>query len=184
MQDDNPWRRLNSKRIYDNPWITVYHDEVTTPGGSDGIYGRVLYKNLAVGVIPLDDNYNTWIVGQYRYTLEAYSWEIPEGGCLLSSSPLAAAQRELREETGLSANKWTEIMKLHTSNSVCNEKAILYLAQDLIIGKAHPEDSEDLVVRKLPFSDLVALVHDGTVTDAISVSAVLKLDYMIKNGLI
>ena len=183
--EKNPWKRLHSKQIYDNPWITVHHDEVITPGGSAGIYGRVLYKNLAVGIIPLDEDHNTWLVGQYRYPLDIYSWEIPEGGSPLNKTGLESAKRELQEETGLTASKWTEIMTLHTSNSVSDEKAIIYLAQGLTLGPSAPEDTEDLVVKKLPFAEVVEMVHKGEITDAMSVAGVLKLAYLFtKKGLL
>lgn len=179
MKEKNPWKTLKTKEIYDNPWITVLHNDVLTPGGSTGIYGKVHFKNLAVGVVPLDEDNNTWIVGQYRYTLDTYSWEIPEGGCLEDDDPLQAVQRELREETGIRANDWTKIMELHTSNSVCDELAYLYIARDLTLGEAEPEDTEELVMKKLPFSELVAMVHDGKVTDAMSVAAILKVDWLL-----
>ena len=177
--DKNPWKRRNTKVIYDNPWVTVHHDEVITPGGSDGIYGRVHYKNLAVGIIPLDEEQNTWIVGQYRYPLDIYSWEIPEGGSLHHTDSLDSAKRELKEETGLTASEWTELMTLHTSNSVSDEKAIIYLAQELNEGPSAPEDTEELVIRKLPFSEVVKMVHRGEITDAMSVAGVLKLAHIL-----
>jgi len=183
MKHQNPWKTLSTRRIYDNQWIEVFHNEVITPGGSPGIYGKVHYKNLAVGVIPLDEDYNTWIVGQYRYTLDVYTWEIPEGGCPEGTDPLIAAQRELKEETGITATQWTEIMNLQTSNSVCDEVAYLYVATDLTFGAAQPEDTEELKVKKLPFRELVSMVHEGLIVDAMSVAAIMKVDWMIKEGL-
>ncbi len=182
MKEKNPWKTLTSKSIYSNPWIELFHNEVITPGGSNGIYGKVHYKNLAVGVIPLDHDHNTWIIGQYRYPLDVYTWEIPEGGSPLDEDPLSSIQRELKEETGISAKNWLHIMSLQTSNSVSDELAELYVARDLSFGEAHPEDTEDLQVRKLPFSELVELVHQGEIVDAMSVAAILKLDWMIRAG--
>ena len=176
----NPWQTHSSTLKYTNPWIDVRHHEVTTPGGSPGIYGKVHFKNIAVGVIPLDKNNNTWIVGQYRYTLDQYSWEIPEGGCPMGEEPLEAIKRELKEETGLTAHIWEQIMTLHTSNSVTDEVAYLFVARDLKVGMAQPEDAEQLKVRKLPFSELIEMVHKGKVTDAMSVAAVLKLAHLIE----
>lgn len=181
-ESENPWTTLAIKEVYNNPWIKVTHEDVLTPGGSDGIYGKVHFKNLAVGVIPLDEEYNTWIVGQYRYTLEEYSWEIPEGGSPMEDSPLASAKRELLEETGIKAEKWTEVIELTTSNSVTDERAYCYVAQNLSFGLSSPEDTEELKIRKLPFNDLVAMTMKGDITDAMSVSTIFKVKLMIDQG--
>ena len=107
----NTWKTLESKDIYDNPWISVREDKVINPSGGDGIYGVVHFKNLAIGIVPIDKDGYTYLVGQYRYSLEEYSWEIPMGGGPLDIDKLESAKRELKEETGLVAHKWTEIMK-------------------------------------------------------------------------
>ena len=104
---DNPWTRLSRTVVYQNPWITLFHDEVRRPDGLPGIYGVVHYRNRAVGVVPLDEQDRVLLVGQYRYTLDLYSWEIPEGGGGMEEELLAAAQRELLEETGYSAGAGT-----------------------------------------------------------------------------
>jgi 8-oxo-dGTP pyrophosphatase MutT (NUDIX family) len=127
--EQNPWRTQSIREVYDNPWIQISHHEVITPGGTDGIYGVVHFKNLAIGVVPLDEAGNTWLVGQYRYTLNEYSWEIPEGGCPLGTDPLESAQRELQEETGIKAKRWTKLLNLYTSNSVTDEAGMAFLAQ-------------------------------------------------------
>jgi len=181
-QHKNPWQRLKTTNVYDNDWIKVHHDEVITPGGSKGIYGRVIFKSVAVGIIPLDTEFNTWLVGQYRYPLDAYSWEIPEGGSPHNTLPLHSAQRELREETGLIAEQWTPILTLHTSNSVTDEKAVIYLAQNLTQGPSAPEDTEELVAQKLPFAEVVEMVHQGKITDAITVAGILKVAHMVREG--
>ncbi len=107
----NPWKRQSSKKLFDNPWLTLHEDEVINPGGGISHYGKINFKNLAIGIIPLDENNNTWLVGQYRYVPDCYSWEIPMGGGPLNIDPLTSAQRELKEETGLIANDWQEIMQ-------------------------------------------------------------------------
>ena len=178
----NPWTTNTINEIYDNPWIQVTHREVTNPSGNPGIYGMVHFKNLAIGILPLDKDYNTWIVGQYRYTLETYSWEIPEGGGLIGVDPIESAQRELVEETGITANKWTKLLDLHTSNSVTDEAAISYIAQDLSFGEAEPEDTEELVIKKLPFEEVFQMVMRGEITDGIAMASILKAKILIDRG--
>jgi ADP-ribose pyrophosphatase len=179
-QDVNPWTILSSSEKYDNPWITVNEHQILNPKGGEGIYGTVHFKNIAIGIIVLDEDHNTWLVGQYRFPLNAYSWEIPEGGGLLAVDPLESAKRELKEETGLSARKWTIIQKMHLSNSVSDELAIIYLATDLIEGESNPEETEDLRILKLPFEDAYTLLLSGKITDSISVAAILKIKLMLE----
>ena len=175
----NPWKTKSMTKVYDNPWIKISHNEVINPSGGNGIYGVVHFKNIAIGILPLDEHLNTWLVGQYRYTLESYSWEIPEGGCPMGTSPLETAKRELLEETGIKAKDWTEIMKTHTSNSVTDEVAYSFVARGLSFGEAEPEETEDLVVRKIPFDEVVEMVMRGEITDAISVATILKAKLLL-----
>lgn len=155
--------------------MRVLEDDVINPGGGRNLYGHVQFKNIAVAIVPLDEAGNTWLVGQQRYTLDAWSWELPMGGAPPGEAPLAAARRELKEETGLSAAKWTEMMRLHTSNSITDELGIVYLAQDLSEGATQFEETEDLQIRKLPLADAVQMVKAGDITDAISVAALLRV---------
>lgn len=171
----NPWKTLAEENIYENPWISLTEYQVINPGGGQGIYGKVHFKNLAIGILVLDEKYNTWLVGQYRYPLNQFSWEIPEGGGALDEDPHKSAQRELHEETGITAGSWTEIQQLHLSNSVSDELAIIYLARDLTYGKSNPEETEQLTIRKLPFNDALNMVISGEITDSISVAAILKV---------
>lgn len=169
------WRRQAVTEIYDNPWIRVTHEQVITPAGTDGIYGVVHFKNLAVGIVPIDARGHTWLVRQSRYPLDQYTWEIPEGGAPLTEDPLAAARRELAEETGLVAAHWEELLHLHTSNSVTDERAVVYVARQLTQGPSAPEDTEDIEVRRLPLTEAIAMALSGEITDALSVAALLKL---------
>ena len=171
----NPWKPQTSKEIYDNPWLTLHEDKVINPGGGVSLYGKVNFKNLAIGIIPLDQDNNTWLVGQYRYVPDCYSWEIPMGGGDLNTQPLESAKRELKEETGLIANDWQELMKLHTSNSVSDERGLVYIARDLTQGETEFEETEDLLIQKLSLNEAIERVLNGEITDAISVAGLLKL---------
>jgi ADP-ribose pyrophosphatase len=173
--EDNPWKITSEQNIYDNPWINLTEYQVINPSGNPGIYGKVHFKNLAIGVLPLDDELNTYLVGQYRFPLNHYSWEMPEGGGPLGIDPLDSAKRELLEETGLKADSWTEIQRLHLSNSVSDELSILYLARGLKQFEAEPEDTEQLIIKKLPFEEVYQMVCRSEITDAMTVAAVLKV---------
>ncbi len=175
QESENPWKTLESNEIYDNPWIKVTEHNVLNPAGGAGIYGVVHFKNLAIGIIPIDENGNIWLVGQYRFPLKAYSWEIPEGGGNLAIHPLESAKRELLEETGLKADKWTEIQRMHLSNSVSDELAILYLAENLTQYEAEPEETEQLTIKKIHFEEAYQKVLMGEITDSMSVAGILKL---------
>jgi 8-oxo-dGTP pyrophosphatase MutT (NUDIX family) len=172
---DGPWLRRSRRVAYENAWVTVWHDEVTRPDGQPGIYGLVHFANLAVGVVVLDDDDRVLLVGQHRYTLDAMSWEIPEGGVPDGESALDGAIRELREETGVSATDWREISRLHLSNSVSDEAAVLFQARAAHHGDAEPDGTEQLEVRWLPFEEALAMTLDGRITDALSVCALQRV---------
>lgn len=173
------WQTLTNKTVYENPWLEIQHHEIINPSGNEGVYGVVHFKNLAIGIIPIDENGNTWIVGQHRYPLKQYSWELPEGGGDMNMPPVESAKKELKEEVGITAAKWTELMRIHTSNSVTDEYAIVFIAQDLTFGETEHEETEDITIRKLHFSELVEMVMNGEITDGITIAAVLKLQFMI-----
>ena len=166
---------MESKEIYQNPWIKVEEHQIVNPAGNPGIYGKVHFKNKALGIIPLDQDHNTWIVGQHRYPLDEYSWEIPMGGGPIGVDILESAKRELKEETGLSAGKWTEVMRIHTSNSVTDEEGFVFLAEDLTQGETEFEETEVLLIKKLPFLEVVEMVMNGEITDGISIAGILKV---------
>ena len=175
----NPWQTLSTEIKYHNPWIRVREDQVVNPSGGRGIYGVVSMKNKALGIVPVDAAGNTWLVGQYRYPLNEYSWEIPMGGGPVELDILESAQRELREETGLTARRWTNIARLHTSNSVTDEEGFVFLAEDLEHGEVEPEETEDLRIWKLPLAEAVQMVMDNRITDAISVAGLLKAEKVL-----
>lgn len=175
----NPWTTLSGEEKYDNKWINVTEYQVINPGGGRGIYGKVHFKNRAIGVIPIDNEGNTWLVGQFRYALNEYSWEIPEGGGPLDDDPMKAAERELKEETGMTAAKWSLLTKLHTSNSVTDEVGFIYLAEDLTNGERELEETEaDLQVKKIPLREAIAMVMRGEITDSMSMIGLLKVAVM------
>ena len=182
MEDTiGPWKIEGAQQVYDNPWINVKEYKVINPGGGKGIYGKVHFKNAAIGVIALDSEMNTYLVGQHRFVLDAFSWEIPEGGCPEGQETyLEAAQRELLEEAGLLADDWQVILTSHLSNSVSDEYCIIFLARNLKQGIAAPEESEsDLRSKKVSFAEAVKMIQYGTITDAISIMAIQKVQLML-----
>ena len=174
------WKKIASRTVYENDWMQVREDDVINPGGGKNLYGHVHFKNVAVAIIALDDANNTWLVGQDRYTLDEYSWELPMGGAPLDEQPLVAARRELQEETGIRATNWEELMRLHTSNSITDELGIAYVATGLSFGETQFEETEDLAIRKLPLEAAVQMVLDGQITDAISAAALLRVNLVRK----
>jgi 8-oxo-dGTP pyrophosphatase MutT (NUDIX family) len=180
MDDDRPtangpWTRRSRRVAYENAWITIWHDEVVRPDGAPGVYGVVHFANVAAGVLALDDHDRVVLVGQHRYALDDYSWEIPEGGVPPGESALEGARRELREETGVEAADWRELARTHLSNSVSDELAVLYLATGLTAGRANPDGTEALEIRWLPFEEVLAMTLDGRITDAMTVIAIERL---------
>jgi 8-oxo-dGTP pyrophosphatase MutT (NUDIX family) len=176
---ENPWKIKSRKTVYENPWIQVDHHEVLNPSGGDGIYGVVRFKNLAIGILPIDREGNTWIVGQYRFPLEEYSWEIPEGGGKLGIDPIISAKRELLEECGIEAAHWEKILEMDLSNSATDEHAIIFVARELSYTKSEPEETEELQIKKIPFEELYQKVMQGFYQDAITVAGVLKLKLLL-----
>jgi len=175
LETDNPWTILGQQQVYENPWISLTEYDVIHPGGGKGIYGKVHFKNLAVGIAALDEEGCLWLVGQYRFPLNAYSWEIPEGGCSEGSDPLTAAMRELKEETGLEARHWERLIEMHLSNSVSDEFGIVWLATGLVEGLPSPEETERLSLRKLPLATAWQMVESHQITDSLSIAAIQHL---------
>lgn len=181
-ENHNPWKTNSRKLIHENPWIKIVEDQVTNPGGEDCSYTTVHFKNRALGVLPLDEDYNTWIVGQYRYPLKKYSWEIPEGGVPYDENLIEGGIRELKEETGINAKEWIHIMDFHTSNSITDEIAHIYVAKILSFGEANPDSNEELYCKKIPFQELFDMVIEGKIMDSLTIAAVFKTEYLIRTG--
>lgn len=178
----NPWKTHSSETKYNNPWIHVVEHQVTNPAGGDGIYGVVQFKNIAVAVVPVDNEGFTWLVGQFRYCHDSYEWEIPEGGCPKDEDPAACAQRELKEETGLTADRLQAFLEMQLSNSTTNEISISYLATEITEGQSCPEPTEQLAVRRLPLDEAFAMVHRNEIRDALSIATLLRLETALLKG--
>lgn len=178
----NPWQSLSHEVKYDNPWISLTEHQVINPSGGKGIYGVVHFKNRAIGIVPVDEHGFIWLVGQYRFPLNQYSWEIPEGGGPIAVEPLLAAKRELLEETGIIAQHYELILEMHLSNSVSDEHALIYLAKGLSFGVAEPEETEMLAIQKISLTEAYDWVNTAKITDSLSVAAILKLRIMQLEG--
>ena len=182
MELQNPWQIISEKEVYANPWISVTEFNVINPSGGNGIYGKVHFKNTAVGILAMDDDLNIYLVGQFRFPVNSYSWEIPEGGAPIGADPIEGARRELQEETGLQAKEWHLLLTMHLSNSVSDELALIYLAKGLTQHNSSPEETEQLAIRKVSLNEAVNMVEEGTITDSMSVAAILKIKLLYTEG--
>ena len=176
----NPWTKISSEVKYENPWMKVIEDKVLKPAGNEGIYGVVHFKTHAIAVIPLDESNNTWIVGQYRYPQESYEWEIVEGGCPEGTSPLDTAKRELIEEVGLIAENFELILEMQLSNSTTDEISYTYIARNLTYVGEHPEEDEQIVIKKVPFEEVFQMAMRGEIRDGLSVASILKTKILLE----
>lgn len=177
-----PWTVLSRNNVFHNPWINIVDHKVLHPDGSDGQYGVVRFSNLAIGILPLDDEGFTYLVGQHRFPHDRFSWELPEGGGPRDIDPLNSAQRELSEETGLTAEHWAPLTQFDISNSVTDERAVCYFAWGLVQGRAAPEPSEALTIKKVSFKDLFEMVMSGEISDSLTIVMVQTAFLMALRG--
>jgi 8-oxo-dGTP pyrophosphatase MutT (NUDIX family) len=165
----NPWTIKSSRLVYETPWLRVIEDKVIRPDGVDGLYSYIETR-VAVGVVALTPDNEVYLVGQYRYPIRRYSWEIVEGGAEPGEEPLACIQRELQEEAGLRAGKWAQLGgEIHFSNCISAERGFLFLAEELEEIEASPEGTEVLEVRRAPLEEALGMVHRGEITDVFSI---------------
>ncbi len=179
---NGPWEVLSDDIAYENPWIKIHHHQVVHPDGSDGQYGVVRFANRAIGVLPIDQDGYVWLVGQHRFPFNAYSWELPEGGCPNGENPLDGAKRELREETGFTAQGWISLLDFNISNSVTDESASCFIAYDLEAGENAPDPSEELAIKRIKFNYLLQEVLDGKISDSLTIIIVLLVQQLALSG--
>jgi len=184
LKTTNPWQTLEKNTVYTNKWIEVNEHQVINPSGNKGIYGVVNFQNYAIGIIPLDEHYNTWLVGQFRYTLNQYSWENPQGGGAKTTTILESAKRELLEECGIIADEWHNIAECYTSNSVTDEKGFIFVAKKLHFTQAQPEETEQLSLKKLPFNEVFEMALRGEITCNFALTAIFKTKILIDKGIL
>jgi 8-oxo-dGTP pyrophosphatase MutT (NUDIX family) len=176
------WSVRTARTAYENPWLILRHYETTAPTGNEGIYGVVSYKNYAIAILPLHENGDVTLVGQHRMPLADYSWELPEGGGPIGVDPLESAQRELREEAGLVAADWRQVLRFQLSNSISDERGFGFIATGLSAAAIEPDPTEDLQIAQAPFREALGLVTAGEMTDAMTVAMLLRAYHMAHEG--
>jgi 8-oxo-dGTP pyrophosphatase MutT (NUDIX family) len=182
VEKPTPWTAGPGRLLYDTRWIKLIEYDAVAPTGRTTTYGVVRFQNLAAGVVPLHEDGTVTLVGQQRFALRNYEWEIPEGGVPFDEDPLVGAKRELREEVGLEAKEWREILRLQLSNSITDERAVCFLARDFTPVPIDPDETEILDIVRVPFRDLLAEIAAGRIQDVMTVAATLRVHHMAASG--
>ena len=177
-----PWTIKARREIYENSWIRITEHDVLNPNGNAGIYGVVGLQNIAIGVLPIDREGRTWLVGQHRFPGDYYSWELPEGGGAKDIAPEESARRELLEETGLRAGGLEPFLRMDLSNAVTDETAIGFLAWDLTQDQPMPDDDEQIEIRRLPYREVLEMALSGEIVDAFSQAMLMKAELLRLRG--
>lgn len=176
------WTTVSSRTVYENPWMRVTEDHVITPRGAKGVYGVTRFPAPGCSILALDAEGHTWIVGQHRHAVNRYTWEIPAGSIGSDPDPLTGAQREFSEETGFTAAKWHPFLHLSPINAATNLESFGFVAWDLSPGTPHPDDGEELTLRRVPFTGVLEMVLGGEITSAVSVATVLQAHTLALRG--
>jgi 8-oxo-dGTP pyrophosphatase MutT (NUDIX family) len=177
-----PWTATAERVVYENPWLKISEHDAVAPTGHQALYGVVGFKNYAIGILPLHEDGTVTLVGQNRFPLRAYSWEIPEGGGALDVDPLESARRELREETGLTASDWREVLRFEVSNSVTDERGYGYIATGLSQAETDPDETEVIHIARRPFREVLDLALSGMIPDLITLAMLLRAYHMAVEG--
>jgi 8-oxo-dGTP pyrophosphatase MutT (NUDIX family) len=178
----NPWETLSSRRFYESRYVDVDQDEVRHRSGKVHPYTALRFRIYGIAVLPILADGSTYLIGQYRYLSQRYTWELPRGSGPKGIDPLETAQRELKEETGAVAGQWLEVLRLMVSPGITDEMAPCFVAWDLDQGMADPDPQESLAIRQLSFPEAVAAVLDGTICDAASVATILAVQTRVAQG--
>lgn len=177
-----PWKDHGGRLVFDNPWIRITEHEATAPSGAPATYGKVHFKNVAIAVLPIHEDGTVTVVGQHRFSLGDYQWEIPEGGGPHAEDPLEAAKRELREETGLEAAEWRQVLSMQLSNSVTDERGVGFIATGLTHVGDEPDETEVLAIERPPFREVLDAALAGHIVDVMTISMLLRAYQMAKEG--
>lgn len=177
-----PWKDHGHSVFFESPWMKLTRHEATAPTGVRADYMVMRPQNMSVGVLPLHDDGTVTLVGQQRFALANWSWEMPEGGAPFDEDPLEGARRELAEEAGLAAAQWRQALKAEMSNSITDERALAWVAWDLTPAPLAPDPTEVIRAARVPFGDLLREIGRGAVRDMFTVATTLRAYHMAREG--